>query len=115
VLAHVDVTFLDNSVNETGFILQRRATAAGVWTSVAVANRQAPGWDNLHQSVLDYGLSTDTTALPETLTDNTRPFVAGKSFQYRVIAFDEIGTQNLGTFPNITTQSDPSNVVYVKI
>jgi len=117
VLAHVAVTFVDNSVNETGFILQRRALASDPWVTVFAANRPAPKWDNLHQLIIDPGLSTGTT---ETLTDSvprtdTTTFATGKSYQYRVIAIDEVGRTDLGSFPSSPVQSDPSNLVYVKI
>ena len=107
--AHVDVTFTDNSINETGFILQRRGSASESWITVAAATRPASTWDNIHQLVIDQGLSTGSTG---TLMDSTSE--AGNSYQYQVIAVDAIGTQNLGTFPSTTVASDPSNIVFVQ-
>jgi FtsP/CotA-like multicopper oxidase with cupredoxin domain len=114
--AHVDVTFIDNSVNETGFILQRRTDESQPWVTVAMANRPAPTWDNLHQLVIDPSLSTGSQ---ETLTDqagltDSITFGAGTSYQYQVLAIDQIGTANLGTFPTTTVDSDPSNIIYVQ-
>ena len=114
--AHVNVTFTDNSINETGFILQRRGSASESWIPVAAATRPASTWDNIHQLVIDQGLSTGSTG---TLTDSvpvsdTTTFAAGNSYQYQVIAVDAIGTQNLGTFPSTTVASDPSNIVFVQ-
>ena len=114
--AHVDVTFTDNSINETGFILQRRGSASESWITVAAATRPASTWDNIHQLVIDQGLSTGSTG---TLTDSVpvsdrTTFASGNSYQYQVIAVDAIGTQNLGTFPSTTVASDPSNIVFVQ-
>ncbi len=113
---NVVVTFIDNSINETGFYLQRRANAQDPWVTVAAANRGAPTWDNLHQLVVDTGLSTGTA---ETLKDSvpstdTKTFAVGTSYQYQVIAIDEIGAQAGGSFPTTIVESDPSNLVYVK-
>ena len=127
--AHVDVKFVDNSINETGFILQRRSNDSDAWVTVATARRSAPTWDNLHQLVIDPSLSTGSQG---TLTDTgtspvggggrgggggTTPSVltTGTSWEYRVLATDTIGTTNLGAFPSTVVDSDPSNVVYVQI
>ena len=127
--AHVDVKFVDNSINETGFILQRRANEGDAWVTVATARRSAPTWDNLHQLVIDPSLSTGSQG---TLTDTgvtsigggsrgggggSTPSVltTGTSWQYRVLGTDTIGTTNLGAFPSTVVDSDPSNVVYVQI
>jgi len=115
----VVVTFIDNSINETGFYLQRRSNISDPWVTVAAARRAAPTWDNAHQLVVDPGLSTGTTTTTETLTDSvpltdTTTFAAGTSYQYRVIAIDEIGAQSGGSFPTTIVESDPSNLVYVK-
>ena len=111
VAAHVNVSFVDNSINETGFILQRRVSVNDAWLPVAQLNQHAPSWDNIHQTVVDYGLSTGATP---TFTD-TPPLTSGVHYQYRVLAVDTIGVQNMGTFPNSDILSDPSNVVYVQI
>ena len=111
VAAHVNVSFVDNSINETGFILQRRVSVNDAWTSVAQLNQHAPTWDNVHQTVVDYGLSTGATV---TFTD-TPPLTSGVHYQYRVLAVDTIGVKNMGAFPTADILSDPSNVVYVQI
>ena len=111
VAAHVNVSFVDNSINETGFILQRRVSVNDAWLPVAQLNQHAPSWDNIHQTVVDYGLSTGATV---TFAD-TPPLTSGVHYQYRVLAIDTIGVQNMGTFPNSDILSDPSNVVYVQI
>ena len=118
--AHVDVSFVDNSINESGFILQRRVSANDPWVKVAAANRPAPTWDNINQLIIDPGLTTGSTTETETLTDSvpltdTTTFATGMSYQYRVLAVDVIGRTGLGAFPSDTVQSDPSNLVYVKI
>ena len=109
--AHVNVSFVDNSINETGFILQRRVSVNDAWAPVAQLNQHAPTWDNVHQTVVDYGLSTGATV---TFTD-TPPLTRGVHYQYRVLALDVIGVQNMGQFPYSPILSDPSNVVYVQI
>jgi FtsP/CotA-like multicopper oxidase with cupredoxin domain len=111
VAAHVNVSFVDNSINETGFILQRRASVNAAWVTVAAANQAAPTWDNIHQTVVDHGLSYGYTT---SITD-TSAVTAATRYMYRVLAVDTIGTVNLGAFPSSTVQSDPSNVVYVQI
>ena len=109
--AHVNVSFTDNSMNETGFILQRRVSVNDPWVPVQQLNDHAPTWDNVHQTVVDYGLSTGATV---TFTD-TPPLTSGVHYQYRVLAVDTIGVKNMGQFPSADILSDPSNVVYVQI
>ena len=109
--AHVNVSFTDNSINETGFILQRRVSVNDPWVPVEQLNDHAPTWDNVHQTVVDYGLSTGATV---TFTD-TPPLTSGVHYQYRVLAVDTIGVKNMGQFPSADILSDPSNVVYVQI
>ena len=111
VAAHVNVSFVDNSMNETGFILQRRVSLNDPWVPVQQLNDHAPIWDNVHQTVRDYGLSTGATP---TFTD-TPPLTSGVHYQYRVLAVDTIGVKNMGQFPSADILSDPSNVVYVQI
>jgi FtsP/CotA-like multicopper oxidase with cupredoxin domain len=109
--AKVTVSFIDNSDNETGFILQRRASVNDAWVTVQQLNQHAPTWDNIHQSVVDYGLSTGATI---SFTD-TPTMTSGVDYQYRVLALDTIGVKNMGAFPTSDILSDPSNVVYVQI
>ena len=106
------VTWVDNSNNETGFIIQRSADNGATWTKLgrgsATVQRTAPVWNTGPQKVTDYGLSTGTT---ESYTDS----VSAGSYQYRVIATDLIGTPNLGAFPTENIGSDPSNTAYVTL
>lgn len=115
----VTVSFVDNSNNETGFILERRVTGTSTWTTVGTLKRTAPRWNSgpgratgtAEQSVTDYGLTTGGTPLK--ITDRAVPISA--TYEYRVRAIDLIGTPNLGAFPTETIQSDPSATAYAKL
>ena len=103
----VVVTFRDNSINETGFSVQRATSLAGPWTTVGTINRAAPT-QNANGSINDAGLSVGGTL---TFTD-TVP-VRGATNYYRVIANDVIGyTQTYAApavgYPTETVQSLPS-------
>jgi hypothetical protein len=108
----VRVTWKDNSINETGFRLQRYDVATASWIYVgSAANHAASTWNVLTQSVNDPGLTTgDTTGY---ITDPTT--LAPGTYMYRVIAIDLIGTPNQGSFQTVESKSDPSNIVYVTI
>jgi len=54
------VTFRDNSINETGFSVQRATSLAGPWTTVGTINRAAPT-QNANGSINDAGLSVGGT------------------------------------------------------
>jgi len=104
--ANVNLTFLDNSNNETGFQIQRATSLAGPWTTVGVVNRAAPTMPA--GVVIDDGLSTGTTVA---FTD-VAPVKKAANF-YRVIAIDLIGdTQTFAApavgFPTETVPSLPS-------
>jgi len=118
----VRINWVDNSNNETGFIVQRSADNGATWVSLSTArggarggvitstvSRATPTWNTSSQKVTDNGLSTGTT---ESYTD-TVP--AAGSYQYRVLATDLIGTPNLGAFPTENIASDPSNTAYVTL
>ena len=115
----VQVSFIDNSINETGFRVQRFDLSTGAWIDVATKNQtsstQSSNWNLLTQSLkVDYSASVGTTI---TVIDSTKDHgqaLAG-NYQYRVIATDQIGTRGMGEFPTITSKSDPSNTVYVTI
>ena len=103
----IALSFVDNSVNETGFQIQRATSASGPWTTVGTVNRAAPVL-NANGSVTDYGLSRGTTV---TYTDPTP--VTGATNYYRVLAVDLIGyTQTFAApavgFPTETVPSAPS-------
>lgn len=79
------VTFLNKSVNETGFQIQRATSAGGSWTTIGAVSRAAPIL-NANGSVTDAGLSSGTTV---TFTDGAP--VKKATNHCRVIAVDLIG------------------------
>ena len=104
------VVFVDKSNNESGFLIQRRTSGTTNWSTVTTISRAAPVWDPVTQTATDDGLSTGITEVYEDTTVRT-----GTSYEYRVIAFDSIGAQNMGAFPSSDVQSDPSTTAYVTI
>jgi hypothetical protein len=89
------LTWTDNSLNETGFTIQRATTSAGPWTTVVSVQAAA-------------GTGTTVTY---TSTINIR-----RGFYYRVIANNLVGyTQQYAApaigYPNLTMSSLPSNVI----
>jgi FtsP/CotA-like multicopper oxidase with cupredoxin domain len=128
-----DINFIDNSNNETGFIVQRRSVdptdpTFGIWsnlgqstvrnifratatnTILSIALNPA-SWDPAAQKLTDPGASVGGHI---TYTDTTA--VAGKSYEYRVVAADTIGNAAAGlNFPVSTIQSDPSDGAYIKL
>jgi len=107
----VTVSFVDNSINETGFLIQRRELGAATWTDVRTVNRGNPSWNTATQTVTDPGASIGGT--PITWTDNN--VTTGKTYEYRVRSVDTVGTPNLGAFPSEAVQSDPSNSAYAQL
>jgi hypothetical protein len=104
------IVFVDKSNNETGFLIQRRNSGTTKWSDVTTISRAAPVWDPVTQTATDDGLSVGVTEVYEDTTVKT-----GTSYEYRVIAIDSIGAQNLGAFPSSDVQSDPSTTAYVTI
>jgi hypothetical protein len=115
----VVIQWQDNSINETGFKVQRFDLVTGQWIDVATksqtSNTNASNWNQLTQTLKqDYSITTGGLL---SATDNTQDHghALSGNYQYRVISIDQIGTKNMGEFPVITSKSDPSNVVYVTI
>ena len=99
----VTVTFTDNSVNETGFTVQRSANAGATWTTVGTVARPAPVLNTATQVVTDFGTSVGTTV---SFSDTT--VVKGTSYVYRAMANDVIGDTSTTGFPSMSVDSVPS-------
>jgi len=85
---HVDLTWMDNSTNETGFTVQRTDNSAGPWTTL--------------------------TTLPAGATLYTDPIGnMNGTYYYRVFASNTVGDIATPGFPTMTVDSDFSNVVQV--
>jgi hypothetical protein len=110
----VTVRWTDNSINETGFKVQRFDLTTGTWITVGTKTQTPPGWNATTQTVTDPSLTVGNTYFID--VDKTSGLAAG-NYQYRVIAVDSIGmsSRNQGTFPSVESKSDPSNIVYVTI
>lgn len=89
----VDLTWADNSLNETHFIVQRAASTIGPWTMLATVPAD---------------VTTYTDAIGNT----------NQAFAYRVLASNTVGDTDqypapaIG-FPTVTRDSSPSNTVVV--
>ncbi|KUO77474.1 MAG: hypothetical protein APF77_06335 [Clostridia bacterium BRH_c25] len=84
----VVLTWMDNSINETGFTVYRAVNAAGPWTSLV--------------------------KLPSGSTSYTDPIgFTNNIYYYRVTASSTVGDTATPGFPTITVESDPSNLVKV--
>jgi len=88
-----NLTWVDNSLNETAFIVQRAATIAGPWTDLA----------SLPENSITY---TDTLGAVAT------------TFVYRVVAANTIGDTTVYAapsigFPTTTMLSEPSNMASI--
>jgi hypothetical protein len=89
----VDLAWVDNSLNETAFTVQRAASTTGPWLDIAV-------------------LPANTLAYSDPIGNTNR------AYAYRVIASNTVGdtavyaAPSIG-FPNETMVSDPSNTVMV--
>lgn len=81
----VVLTWKDNSINETGFTVQRAASAAGPWSNLAALPAGSTSY-------------TDTIGNTSTI------------FYYRVFASNTVGDTTIANFPFITVNSDFSNV-----
>lgn len=83
---NVQLSWTNNSLNQTGVIVQRATN-----------------------STFTAGLATfsPTGATPTTYTDTTA--VGGQTYFYRVIATNTVGSINVGAYPTMTANSQPSN------
>jgi FtsP/CotA-like multicopper oxidase with cupredoxin domain len=103
---NVTIQFTDNSVNETGFTLQRSTDGLN-WASVDTkkALMQPDPTLNADLSVNDPGASTGTvwSYIDPGLT-------AGTTYYYRVIANDVVGDTHTAGYPTASVDSVPSSV-----
>lgn len=90
----VTVNWTDNSISETGFIVQRN-TSAGAWITLAtVPSTTGPGTGALNTYV-------DTTVVSNT------------TYNYRVLATNVVGDTQTPGFPTMSADSLPSGIVTV--
>lgn len=82
----VRLTWPNDSINETGFMVQRALNAAGPWTTLAIVPADTSIYNDL--------IGNTTTA-----------------YHYKVIAVNTIGDTQTPGFPTLTTQSPDSNIV----
>lgn len=82
----VRLTWPNDSINETGFLVQRAMNAAGPWTTLAIVPANTSVYNDL--------IGNTTTA-----------------YHYKVIAINTIGDTQTPGFPTLTTQSPDSNIV----
>jgi FtsP/CotA-like multicopper oxidase with cupredoxin domain len=99
------VSFVDNSVNETAFTVQRSADNGLTWKKVGAFAQPAPVLNTATQVVTDFGRTTGATL---SFTDTT--VVHGTSYLYRVIANDVIGDTQTAGFPSMSVDSIPSAI-----
>lgn len=84
----VVLTWTDNSINETGFTVQKSVNNTGPWTTIAT--------------------------LPSNSTSYTDPIgITNNAYYYRVFATNTVGDTTTPGFPTVTVDSDYSNVVKV--
>lgn len=84
----VDLTWVDDSANETGFTVQRSGNAERPWTSLI-------------------RLPAGATTYSDTIGNTS------SAFYYRVFAYNTVGDTELTAFPTVTQDSGFSNVVTV--
>ena len=92
----VRLTWTDNSINETGFIVQRATVAAGPWADIGTV-----------PSTTQTGKGTNYTYDDSTVAVNM-------TYYYRVVAINKAGYVNAdlaAVFPTATGYSVPSSVV----
>ncbi|MBI5342483.1 MAG: hypothetical protein HZB63_04075 [Deltaproteobacteria bacterium] len=97
----VDLSWTDGSVNETEFIVQRAASAAGPWTPIATIPSVVTG---------------PTTGTPVTYTDTA--VAPSTTYYYRVVASNVVGDTTAypapsAGFPTMTLVSAASNTATV--
>ena len=103
----VNFSFTDNSVNETGFTVQRSADGGTTWVNAGTIARPAPILNSTTQVVQDFGTSTTASSgLTVPFTDTT--VVSGTTYVYRAIANDVIGDTQTAGFPSQSIDSVPS-------
>ncbi len=92
----VNVTWMDNSIAETSYELQRRVLGSALWTTVQTVTRP------LNDTYVN---GTGPVTFADKLPSGTA------TYQYRVLAFNAVGDPTdytgvgVGNFPTITTQS----------
>ncbi len=91
----LELTWVDNSINETEFTVQRAFTTTGPWETLAV-------------------LPADTTLYTETVG------TTGQEYAYRVFASNTVGDTELYPapsvgFPTETMASEPTNIVELSL
>jgi FtsP/CotA-like multicopper oxidase with cupredoxin domain len=92
--SNVTLTWMDNSLNETTFTIQRRVNG-GAWTTIAIVPGTLPG-------------AADTG--PVTYRDRV---TKKGTYYYQIIANNLVGDTVVPVFPNMSVDSGPSNVVTV--
>jgi FtsP/CotA-like multicopper oxidase with cupredoxin domain len=93
---NVTLSWTDNSVNESGFIIQKRQGDTGVWMDKETVPA-VPGTGNTVEYT-DVGYSTDNVTA---------------TYYYQILATNVVGDVDTPNFPTITMNSDPSNIVVV--
>lgn len=96
----VNLSWRDNSVNETDWIVERASAVTGPWTAIATLPTKT-------------GPETGATI---TYTDNTA--IPGTTYWYRVTASNTVGYTQVYApptigYPTVTNQSLPSNTVVI--
>ncbi len=88
------LTWTDNSLNETGFVVQRAGAAAGPWTTIGIVPAAA-------------GMGATVTFIdPNNLRNNT-------PYYYQVMAANAVGDSATAGFPTMTVNSAFSNMINV--
>jgi hypothetical protein len=97
----VDLTWNDNTIAETAYLVQRQEFANGQWSA----------WTDLAtvQSPLDVANTTGT----KSYSDNA--VVAGQQLKYRVQALNKVGYGDGTEFPVVTVKSQFSNELAVDL
>ncbi|NJD75549.1 MAG: hypothetical protein FIB08_00445 [Candidatus Methanoperedens sp.] len=90
----VTVNWTDNSISETGFIVQRNISASAWITLATVLSTTGPG-----------------TGALMTYVDNT--VVSNTTYNYRVLATNVVGDTNTAGFPTMSADSAPSDMATV--
>lgn len=95
--SRVSLTWQDDSLNETNWLVRRASSGAGPWTTIATLT---------------------TTTGPEagvTIEYTDSPLTPGATYYYQVVAANIVGDTTLPNFPTVTRESAPSGTVSAAI